>query len=228
MQRYFQPKTPFSAFRAAEEGLLPPEAYIYKATSIEPIAENPGNLEEIERILGQKERDFQTNMLLIDILSRLIKNPDKEIALFAAESINAIENDYNRTIENLNPDEYKKKARIYSEMAELNKAVPDLKNFYLREAFTNYRKLEKEDNTDEEDLLSMCRILIELKLLSQARKILYDNNLKGIEARFVLSDIAFRERNYSELFSIMKQLNEKRSMMDINQTDIIDFWMGIE
>jgi hypothetical protein len=224
MQMYFLPKTPYSAMRAAEDGLLPAEAFIYKAVSIEPISDNPENLEEIERILGQKERDLETNLLLIDILGKLIRNPDKEIALFAAESINAIENDYNRAIEKLNEGEFRKKAALYTEMAELNRAVTDLKNFYLREAFSNYRQLEKQNTIETDDLLNMAGILIELGLLTQAKNIVIDNKLTGIDSKFILADIAFRERNYTELFQIMDELNKTRSMMDINQTDLIDFW----
>lgn len=225
MHHYFQPKTPFSALRAAEEGLLPPEAFIYRATSIEPIADHPDNLNEIERILGQKERDVETNMLLIDILGKLIKDPDKEKALFAAESINAIENSYNQAIENLDPKDHRNKAELYTEMAELNKAVIDLKNFYLREAFMSYRSMEKNKELTTADRLNMCRILIDLGLLIQAENIIADNKIRGAEANFILADIAFRQRNYSELFEIIKELNTYRTQLDINQTSLIDFWM---
>ncbi|MBI9106255.1 MAG: hypothetical protein JEZ04_05870 [Spirochaetales bacterium] len=225
---FFQPKTPFAALKAAEEGLLPAEAYIYMATSVEAIADNPEHLEEIERILGQRNRDLKTNLLLIEVLGKLIKNKDKEIALFAAESINAIENDYNRKIEALPEDEYREKARTYSEMAVLNKSVHDLQNFYLREAFSNFRQLERLHELTVDDSLAMSQILIDLDLLTQARKIITDKQLHTPEALFILADIAFRQRDYSELFKIISRLNELRSILDSDQTIIIDFWMEKE
>ncbi len=221
---YYEPKTPFAALRAAEEGLLPPEAFIYKAAAIEPIFDHPDNLEEIERILGQKGRDLETNLLLVNLLNKLIKNPDKEIALFAAESINAIENDYSQAVENLKENQYRKRAELYSEMAELNKAVTDLWNFYLREAFTSYRQLDKAEGLNPVDHLNMSRILIKLNLLSQAKNIIRDNNIKGIDAGFILAEIAYRQRNFNELYRIMNEFKKLRSRMDSNQTLIIDFW----
>ena len=228
MQKFFRPRTPHTAFKAAEEGLLPPEAFIYSATSIEPVIDNPDNLNEIERILGQQELDLETNLLLINVLVSFLKDPDKEKALFAAESINSIENRYNRALENLPPDSHARRAQIYTEMAELNRAAPDLRNFYLREAFSAYRVLERDDSIKEEGRLNMCRLLIELGLLAQAEKIITDNRIKGPDAGFILADIAFRQRNYAELFDILRDLNENCRNMDSRQRELVTYWLGSE
>ena len=228
MHKYFQPKTPFTALKAVGEGLLPAEAYIYMATSIEPIADNPDNLAEIERILGQKDRDLETNLLLISILSKFLQDPDKEKALFAAESINAIENRYNRELEELSEEEHEKRARIYTEMAELNKAAPDLRNFYLREAFSEYRFIERSGEITNDERLDMCRILIKLGLLSQAKSIITDNEIITPEAGFMLADIAFRQKNYADLFEIIRKLDKGCKNMDSIQSELTDFWMGKE
>ncbi len=225
---YFLPKTPFAALKAAEKGLLPVDALSYMASSVEAIADNPENLEEIERMLGQKNRDLDTNILLVDILNILIKNKDKEVALFAAESLNAIENDYNRAVEALEEDQYREKASLYTEMSVLNKSVSDLKNFYLREAFTNYRSLVQLHTITSEDRLSMSRILMDLGLLTQAKNIITDNGLNSPDALFILADIVFRQRDYQELFSIIKSLDEHRSLLDTEQRIIVDFWMEKE
>ncbi len=227
-EKYFKPKTPRAAIKAVEAGILPPEAYIYKSTSIEPIADNPENLEELERILGQKNRDLETNILLKSILDKLIKHPDKEVALFAAESLNAIENDYNKAVENLKEGEDRKRAELYIELAELNKDVNDLRIFYLGESFRSYINLQKRNEAETDDLLNMCRILIALGLPQQAEKIISENNLNCIESKFILADIAFRQRSYSELYSIMAELDSQRASMDYNQTELIDFWMDKE
>ena len=227
-EMYYQPKTPSGALRAAEEGLLPVEAFIYKAASIEPIFDTPENLEEIERILAQKNRDLETTKLLIALLNKLIQNPDKEVALFAAESINSIENSYNRILEELKEEDFRKRAELYLEMAELNKSIGDLKTFYLREAFSNLRNLEKSDKAEPGDYLLMADILAELGMLTQARKTIEDNNIRSIEAEFKLADIAFREKDYSELYTVIARLDKNRDMLDINQTALVDFWMGSE
>lgn len=225
---FYQPKTPFAALKAAEKGLVPADCFTFMASSVEAITDNPENLEEIERMLGQKHRDLDTNILLVDVLNILIKNKDKEVALFAAESLNAIENDYNRAVEALDEDQYLERAVLYTEMSILNKSVSDLKNFYLREAFSNYRQLVQHKTITASDRLAMSRILIELGLLGQAKNIIVDNGLDKPDALFILADIAFRERNYKELFTIIKNLNQQRSILDINQRIIVDFWMEKE
>jgi len=197
------------------------------ATSVEAIADNPQKLDEIERMLGQKNRDLDTNILLIEVLNKLIKNKDKEVALFAAESINAIENDYNRAIEALPEDAYRELANLYNEMAILNSSVSDLRNFYLREAFFNYRELESQSGLSNSDRLSMSRILIDLGLLFQAGNIITDNRLESPDALFILADISFRQRNYTELFSIISRLDAHRSLLDTDQLIIVDFWKEV-
>lgn len=222
---YYQPKTPFAALKAAEAGLLPPEAFIFKATSIEPISDSPENLEEIERILAQKNRDLETNKLLMDLLGKLIKHPDKEIALFAAESINAIESSYNAELEALKDDQHRERANLFIERAELSRASADLMKFYLREAFASFRILEKNRSMRTEDYISMAGILTELGLLPQAEKTLLDNQIDSVEAMFLLAEIAFKKRDYTGLYRIVDRLSRKRSLLDINQLSLVDFWM---
>ena len=58
-----------------------------------------------------------------------------------------------------NRNEHRKRALLYSELAELNRDVSDLRTFYLREAFAGYRNLQKSGKTEKQDLLNMSRIL---------------------------------------------------------------------
>jgi len=89
------------ALKAFEEGFAPIEAFIYKSTSSKPIDEQPYDLDEIERILSRPNLDFRTNVVLMEFLKNLIHHEDQELALFAAESINVIENRYNTRISSL-------------------------------------------------------------------------------------------------------------------------------
>ena len=228
MESYYLPRTPNAALKAVLDGLLPPEAYIYKAVSVEPLTDTPDNLEEIDWMLGQKDRDLETNLLLLEVLGKLIKNPDKEKALFAAESINAIEQGYTRRIESLAPEQHRERGILFMEMAELNSEVSDLKNFYLREAFTAFRNLEKKKEAAPEDILNMSRILVKLDLPAQAEKTIEDNGLRNPDALFILAETAYSRREFAKLRRIMEMLDENRSELDINQCALIDFWTGRE
>ena len=97
----FIPKTPDAALKAMEAGLQPGEAFIYRGTSIKPLDDEPLDLDEIARVVEREDLDIQTNLLLMRIFEKLVKSQDAELALFAAESINAIENRYNSSIETL-------------------------------------------------------------------------------------------------------------------------------
>ena len=135
----YNPRTPRAALLAVESGLLPQEAYIYKANSIKPLFEEPVDIPEIERILASENNDLTTNLLLIGILERLLVNNDSEIALFAAESINAIEGRYNDRIEGLkaryrhsaDPSILRDIAHQFFEIGTINLSRPERDYRYL-------------------------------------------------------------------------------------------------
>lgn len=85
--RHFIPKTSNAALKAVDAQVLPPESYIYAATSVRPLDEEPYDIEEVERVLGRENLDIESNLLLFGILQQLLKRPEQEIALFAAEGI---------------------------------------------------------------------------------------------------------------------------------------------
>ena len=101
MTEGFIPKTPQTALKAIEEGKVPIEAFVHIATSVKPILEKPYNMDEIERILGRGNLPVETYILLKRIFNELVKSPDQEVALAAAEGINEIENIFNSRIEKL-------------------------------------------------------------------------------------------------------------------------------
>ena len=86
----YRPRTANAALRAAAAHLLPIEACVYLGTSIKPLDEKPIDLDAIDHVLSRQQLDLDTNLLLIRILSKLLRNPDAEVALFAAESIKRI------------------------------------------------------------------------------------------------------------------------------------------
>ncbi len=77
----FRPRTPATAFKALEAQILPGEAFTHLGTSIRSIAEEPVDLEEIERVLAREDLDIDTNLLLVRVLERLVRNRDPETAL---------------------------------------------------------------------------------------------------------------------------------------------------
>ena len=97
----FKPKTPRAAINAFAARILPIHAFVNMGTSVKPLDEEPYDLDNIERVLARENLDLQTNLLLMRLFERMVRNEDTEIALFAAESMNLIENRYNKNIEAL-------------------------------------------------------------------------------------------------------------------------------
>lgn len=209
--QYFQPKTPATALRGVAEGYLPAEAYVFKATSVKPLFEKPFDLEELERILARRTLDFSTKILLKKILTLLIDDPDPEIALFAAESINLLENRYLKAQGALKKRlEVKPSAPLLAELAVscyelgvLNQAVTSLYQFYLKEAASYTRALRdlKSDLIGREFELEQS-ILLALQDFKTAEdqglKTLF-NHPEDPTVVFALCRIAFAAKDFHRL-----------------------------
>jgi tetratricopeptide (TPR) repeat protein len=176
--RYFHPPTFKAALRAIEQGLLPPEAYLYWASSVKPLYEEPFDTYEIDRILARKDNDLTTILLIISILQKLIVSKDSETALFAAESLNRIEVKFSSRIEELrngieaNPEElsyHRQLGKTYYEFSQISSGRETIRNFYLKEAFDQMKLLQtKTSSLQKADYVLLTRVLIELNIYSQS------------------------------------------------------------
>jgi hypothetical protein len=177
MRRLYNPRTPRAALAAAEAGILPVEALVYKASSVKPLFEEPYDLDELERVLAQKDLSFPDAMMLAEILDSMTRESDKERALFAAESLTTLENRWAHRVETLrpayDPDAVEAEpafhlARALYEQAMIAGRSAPIRNYYLLEAY--YILCQMPDSasaTPGFDLLIRC--LIRLGLLDQAQ-----------------------------------------------------------
>ena len=224
LRRHFVPRTPGAALQAAVEEVLPIEAFIYKSTAINPLLKKPYNMDEIEWLLSRKDRDLTTNLILKSVLDELARDEDKEIALFAAESLGAIEKDYNKALVDLKEkieeknkaEDRMKAAEIYYHMAMLNRDERTLSNFYIKEAYLLLK--EKENRTDN---ILLFRILMTLKLYDQAEKLLDDDR----ENRLFRLEIAYKKNDINAFKEILKKL-EGEEFPSLEERKVLDFWMA--
>jgi hypothetical protein len=228
----YRPPTAGSALRALGADLAPKELFIYRATSAKPLDEEPVDLEAIERILSRPDLDVETNIMLMDLFQRLVKNPDSEVALFAAESINTIENRYNRSIEKLksstSPDKESRLARLYYELSLLHEESPSLKKFYLREAFSHLHALEKDAELEKKDVGLLVHVLLDLNLEEHA-----EHSLKKYareEDPFTLllqAEIAFRRRDFIRVLQVTTELSQYLDELDEAGRLVLATWLEI-
>ncbi len=234
----FQPKTPVAALKAYETGFNPLEMFIYKSGSAKPLHEEPYDREALEWFLSREDLSLDANALLVGIFDRMIYSEDQELALFAAESINIIENRYNSKIEEIKKTTKNGKlpvasiltlGRLFYELATLNQNREAIKKFYFRESYRFFSKARGIQALDFKDLETVIRILLELELYDNALS-LFKKESQSVDAKrlYLKAEIAFRMGNYTEVSSICKQLAEDSTGLSDKQRAQISYWMGTE
>jgi len=233
---FYMPRTPSAAARAVEKGLLPVEAFIYAANNISPLAEEPINYDELERVLAREDLDLNTTLLLLDILEKLINHKDPEIALFAAESINTIENRYNKKIEEHkellqqieDQEATRELAKLYYEIALINSKRQTIKEFYLREAFTYFRELDKSEKLSLEEMTILVRIFIDFGFYSRALRYIHNANPERNDTDLLLleAEVEFASGNIYRTFELFVELRQFRDKLDEESLKKLNFWIG--
>jgi len=232
-QERYLPKTAMSALRALREGLVEQEAYIHLGVSIKPADDEPVDLDEIDRILSRDDLDLETNMLVVKVLQRLVKERDPETALFAAESINLIENRYNRRIEELK-NSFKETgelsflsslARQFYELSRIY--TGSISNFYLKESYSCLVRISRKKRITREDKALVLRVLLELRQYDRASSILEKSEEKE-EYIFIMleAELEFRKRNFYQVIHQCARLFEFEDALDEGAKSILDYWLG--
>lgn len=236
-ERIFNPKTPASAMKAFEAEILPIEVFIYKSTSIKPLDEEPYDIPGIERVLAKKDLDIKTYLLIIRILKKLIKSDEPETALFAAESINLIEDRYNKKIERLKKEiknkETKKElfliSRFYYELSLFNYDAIAIRNFYLKEAFFYINRIKLNKKTEFIIYQLKIYILCDLQLYDHALHTL--KKLSGIEQKkeyqelLLEAEIFFRKKDFKHIFELISRLKKYEDKLSDTEKSILRYWL---
>jgi hypothetical protein len=144
LRQFYRPRTPRAALLAVESGLLPVEAFVYRSSSIKSLFDEPWNPEELERALAKPDMGLGEAMLLSEIFTEMTKGRDKELALFAAESLNGLEARWSSKVEELRSQVKEgtcedegvcRFARALYEYALIVGRYAPIRNYYLREAY---------------------------------------------------------------------------------------------
>ncbi len=224
----YRPKTPAAALQAYETGFNPIEMFIFKSGSTRPLDEEPFDIEAIERLLSRKDLDLKANSILIGIFEKLIYSKDQEIALFAAESINIIENRYNNRIEVLKEQEDDASlGAVFFELAMINKSRVSIKKFYFKEAYSHLNRIRGKRKLLKKELVLMVRILLELQLYRNAMDILErESSEKDVDYLFLKAEIAFSMKKYGLVFSLCREIREKGSELSETGMNLLNYWLG--
>jgi|GEM_PF-1098126 len=242
---HFMPKTPIAALRAYEHNFVPISVFTNKSNSTKPLDEEPYDIDEIERLLSRKNLGLQTNIILIEIFEKLIFSEDQEIALFAAESINIIENRYNKQIQKLKEELKEEKEEnedadgdsafeknsqlgsLFYELAILNRKRDAIKKFFMKESYSYYSEIRKVRKLSDKELNIVVRILLELKLYLNATEVLEKSHSEKNAFYLMLkAEIEFARKEYVKVKEICTQLTEHIDELTEKEFVMISFWMG--
>lgn len=167
----YKPVTQRGLRKAFARGITGIEFFIEMATSLRPLADEAQDIDEITRLLSQQKLTLNPNLHSVTILRNLIKDQNPEIALYAAEGLNTIENTYIEKIQRVkekikeldkqDSSELKNKKRyilhyltglLYYEFAKLLQGQYLIQRFYLNEALS-YLKTADEDKKNNRRIL---------------------------------------------------------------------------
>lgn len=233
-ERRFTANTPSKALMGFEMGLDTIEDFIYLATSVKQLNEEPINLLELERILNARSQQFDTVLYLNELLNSMINHKDMEIALFAAESLNIIEKRYMTKIEKCKARIKKKETRLdlselgrlYYELALLNGKQQTLRTFYLSESAAAYKKLHSQKQKTLEDVCYYAKVLIALGTYRQARMVLENSPyIANSQVLILLAETAFYEERYDDIFQIMSDAAFKEIDASVKYRWYLHFWL---
>jgi hypothetical protein len=143
-------KTQHKLRKAFSEGLLGIEHYLMAATSLRPLIDEAQDLDEITRLFSQQKLAMRPNPHSVKILRTMIKDPNPEIALYAAEGLNTIENSFLTKIEKVKKKLEKATHNIfiyhyllgllYTQFAALLESQKLIQKFYIKQAIENLVK----------------------------------------------------------------------------------------
>lgn len=223
--QWFIPRTPNVAITGIKKGLLPRESFISLSLFLFSPFGDPGKLKllsekeelqrlhELERILSKKTMDPDLEVMLIYTLNKLVEHKNPEIALFAAESINSIDNRYNKRIfelktkinNNVDCNDISEIIKLLFNYGFINKGKEEIQKYYYHEALDFYSLIDIES-------ISLSLQLIKIKILNALERFL--------ESRVVVSrlssgmvpdwqilllrmEIEFEARNFNEILKLV-------------------------
>lgn len=237
MRSLYNPRTPRAALVAAEAGILPVDALVYKASSVKPLFEEPYDLDDLERVLAQADLGFADAMMLSEIFSAMTRDGDKERALFAAESLTTLENRWTRKVDSFRladaADEgaggdasFRLGRALYEEALIAGRSAP-IRNYYLLEAY--YVLCQRPDAGSGGpgfDLLIRC--LLQLGLIEQAEaeiadelELRNDGNLLALAV-----EIAYTRKDVHRIREILAGRDLGALGLEKELGSLLDSWRG--
>lgn len=208
-------KTQNKLRKAFSDGLLGIEHYLMKATSLRPLSDEAQDLDEITRLFSQQKLAMRPNPHSVNILRSMIKDPDPEIALYAAEGLNTIENSFLAKIEKAKMKLARAKKHLfiyhyclgclYIQFAQLLENQYLIQKFYINQAIVNLHHAHalKPANKRIKLILADSYLLNgEYEKALSLYAFLYSIHYKPVHSLLKMAECHYALKNYDRIKSI--------------------------
>ena len=215
-RKIYVPVTQKGLRKAFALGITGIEFFLEMATSLRPLADEAQDIDEIARLLSQQKLTTNPNLHSISILRHLIRDPNPEIALYAAEGLNTIENTFLEKILRIKNKIKKKKGRdyilnyilglLYLEFAKLMQGQDLIQMFYLNEALAALKTANDLKRNNKRILITVGDTYMLLKKNKKAIRIfthLYTKYEKDTNILMKLAGCYYNEHDYQNVTTLM-------------------------
>ncbi|MBN2040050.1 MAG: hypothetical protein JW864_08425 [Spirochaetes bacterium] len=233
----YTPVTQKGLRKAFETGITGIEFYLEMATSLRPLADEAQDIDEITRLLSQQKLTLNPNLNSITILRHLIKDPNPEIALYAAEGINTIENTFIDKILRIKKKIKKTKGReyilryilglLYVEFARLLKGQKLIQMFYLNEAVSALKTANELKKKNKRILLTVGDTYMLMGKTKKAIRIfsyLYTEYENDPNVLMKLAECFYKDHDYENVKILTTLASRKAIELDEISKLIIYQW----
>ncbi|MFH0977050.1 MAG: hypothetical protein V1874_14810 [Spirochaetota bacterium] len=240
----YVPVTQRGLRKSFERGITGIEFFIEMATSLRPLADEAQDIDEITRLLSQQKLTTNPNLHSVSILRNLIKDPNPEIALYAAEGLNTIENAFIEKIQRIKSkikekEKDNKSTRIYIlyyllgllyfEFAGLLNGQRLIQIFYLKESETALKTAHEIENKNNKRILTAlgsCYMLMgknksAIKIFTH----LFSKNGKDRNLLLRLAECYYNTGDYQNVFTLATLASKTEIELDEISELIIYQWL---
>jgi tetratricopeptide (TPR) repeat protein len=234
----YMPKTQRGLRKAFSEGLIGIEFYIEMATSLRPLVDEAQDIDEVTRLFSQQKLSAKPTPHSVRILRNMIKDPNPEIALYAAEGLNTIENSYLQKIQNLKEKLSKGKGVkevifynlgiLYLKFVRLLEGQTLIRNFYLQESLTYLEKANKLDGGNPRILRPIGEAYMLLGEYNKALRIfkyLFTGDDNDRESLMMIAQCHFYSGEYEKIREIFTRHGEMLEDLDEATGMIVYQWI---
>lgn len=227
------PTTMRTALRAFRLGFEGPEAFYFRATSVDSIHKRPLDAVQVKELLVRSGHQVRQNMELSHALFGGLVEEDRDLADFAAQALTRIENRYQEAIKGAqkrlsrdsSEEALRELARYLLDFAEIEWFDRTLSSFYIGRAIELLK--ERHATSDGETARLLLRAELLRDNLEGAEAILETLSTEGDQQLLLLqAELAFRRRDLEEVRRVMDALAELP--LDERVRDLVRTWSSDE